>query len=470
MLFIRVYYLLGDCMNDKVLKNIMDKRLIEDGDTIVVGLSGGPDSMALLYSLIYAKEYIDFDIVAAHVNHGVRGEDALKDQLFTERICESLNLSYFSKSVDMNGYAKEKGISSEEAGRILRYGFFRELLKDKKGKIAVAHNKNDQAETLLMRIMRGTGPDGLRGMDFIYGDIIRPILNITRDEIEEYIRINEIETVLDKTNLMPIYSRNKVRLELIPYIEENFNPEIIDSLWRLSRTAMQDFIFFEEFIEQKYKLIMKKITKDSIILNSRLFLQENDSVKLKILRRGLNDLEGSLQGFGENHFTSLLRLFNAMETGKFINLPNGIIGRVSYEDLILERNIDGIKSDFNYLLEIGDNFIEELGINLKVEYKKMEGEEYHYKNIKYIDADKVEGNLYLRNRREGDRFIPFGMKGNKKIKDYFIDEKIPRDMRDRIPLLVDDKNIIMIVGYAGSEIYKIDKTSRNVFKIEYDNV
>ena len=204
-------------MIETVMNNIMENNLIEKNENIVVAVSGGADSMALLYALIEIRSVLDFNIIIAHVNHGVRGEDADSDQEFVRQKSIEMELPFYTINVDMNAYAKEQKISSEEAGRLLRYNFFREIIKEKgSGKIAVAHNKNDQAETLLLRIMRGTGIDGLKGMDFISGDIIRPLLNISRDEIEKYIENNKIDTVLDKTNLLPIYNRNKVRLELLP--------------------------------------------------------------------------------------------------------------------------------------------------------------------------------------------------------------------------------------------------------------
>ena len=236
-----------------VWQNILDYDLISSQDNIVIGLSGGPDSMALLYSLLYAKKhFLDFNIIVAHVNHGVRGEEASADQLFVEKVAKDLNLLHYSINVDMVQHGKEMGITAEEAGRELRYGFFRDILKNHGGgKIAVAHNKNDQAETLLMRIMRGTGIDGLKGMEYISDDIIRPILGISRDDIEKYITLNHIETVSDMTNFQAIYNRNKVRLELIPYIEENFNPNILNTLWRMSQISNIDSKFLEEYSQKK---------------------------------------------------------------------------------------------------------------------------------------------------------------------------------------------------------------------------
>ncbi|MBC8587941.1 tRNA lysidine(34) synthetase TilS [Paratissierella segnis] len=451
-----------------VLENIHRYNLITKGDNVVIGLSGGPDSMALLYCLYEIQKELDFNIVAAHVNHGVRGEDALIDQLFTEDVCNRLKIPYHTINVDMNKYGKEKGITAEEAGRELRYGFFRNLLKDLGGgKIAVAHNKNDQAETLLMRIMRGTGIDGLKGMEFKSGDIIRPILNISRDEIEKFIKTNDIETVLDKTNLFPIYSRNKVRLELIPYIEKNFNSNIIEALWRLSQTSSLDVEFLDDYCEKKFKLMVKEIQDDCIIIDGDLFGSEQKGIKQRLLRMFVLKLTGSLQGFTEQHIVLMLDLFTELVTGKQINLPLGLTARVSYDELIIERERSFKYEGFEYKLGMGENYFKDLNLKFKLSLIDNYDGFKMGKDRKYFDFNKIRGNLYIRNRKFGDVFVPLGMVGSKKIKDYFIDKKIPRDKRDRIPLLVDGEDIIWIIGYGISDRYKIDKDTTKILMIEY---
>ena len=458
-------------MNNTVRNNIINNNLIQADDNIVIGVSGGPDSMALLYSLLELKKSLNFNIIVAHVNHGVRGEDALADQLFVEKKSKELNLPYYIKNVDMEGYAKEKGITSEEAGRELRYGFFRTILKEYGGgKIAVAHNKNDQAETLLLRIMRGTGLDGLKGMDFIAGDIVRPLLNISRDKIENYINVNNIETVLDKTNLLPIYSRNKVRLDLIPYIQNNFNPNIVDTLWRLSRTTYIDGNFLDKLTEEKYNIIVKFQNGNSVILNGTLFTKEDRSIQLRIIRKSILKLIKTLQGFSEQNITSVIDMFGASETGKMLNLPCGIICRVSYDDLIIQKDtLEEIK-DFENTLSIGENIFSDYTINLRIASKDDNILIKHYNNVRCFDYDKVKGKLRIRNRMPGDKFIPFGMNGTKKVKNYFIDKKVPKELRDKTPLLVDDENIIWLIGYASSELYKITNETKKILIVDYNKI
>lgn len=456
-------------METKVLNTIKEFNLIANQDNVVVGVSGGPDSMALLYLLLYAKKHIEFNILVAHVNHGVRGEGALDDQLFVKRKAEELGLPYFSIDVDMVAYGKDHGISPEEAGRELRYGFFRDILKKHKGgKIAVAHNMNDQAETLLMRIMRGTGIDGLNGMEYISGDIIRPILNISRPEIEDYIEDNHIETVLDETNLLAIYTRNKVRLELIPYIEENFNPNLIKALWRLSQTSQNDSSFLQRHAEKKYLSILKSEDKKRIVLEANGFLKEDISIQQRIIILAITKILGVFKGFSEQHISSITELFNNGDTGKVIHLPNNIIARVDYHRLIIEEINKQSKKSFVYDLTIGYNYLSDSKYSFDLKVLDIDEIDINKKlhKIKYFDYDRIKGKLSLRNRKDGDRFIPYGMKGSKKLKDFFIDLKISRDERDRVPLIVDEENIIWVVGYRINDLYKLTKDTKNVLVIE----
>lgn len=456
-------------LEERVIKNVYKHKLIKENDNIILGLSGGPDSMVLLHILLYVRERISFNLVVAHINHGVRGEEALKDEKFTEKVAKELGLDFFSTKADMVGLAKEKNISEEEAGREIRYGFFRELIKELgHGKIAVAHNRNDQAETLLMRIMRGTGIDGLAGMSFKSDDIIRPILDINRWEIEKYVEDNSIETVVDKTNLETIYSRNKVRLELIPYIKENFNPNIIDTLFRLSENAKLDSSFLEECSGKVYKSISKEKSA-SVVMKSDLFMEEDKAVKNRIIRKAIYNLIHTLQGIEEVHISSVVDLFNKGETGKRIDLPNNLLAKVSYNNLIIEKNINEDMAEVcenkeETILQIGQNYLEEynLEINLKIIDRKYINFKNVSSNVKFFDYDIMNEEIWIRTRNPGDRFAPIGMKGRKKIKDYFIDEKIPRDLRDEIPLLMCGENIIWVIGYRMSEDYKVKKETRNV--------
>lgn len=459
-------------MEQIVYRNIKTNNLINMGDTVLVGVSGGHDSMALLNILNNLKDILGFELLVAHVNHGVRGEYALRDENFVKEESEKLGLKFFLKRADMNQYAKDEGISAEEAGRIIRYSFFNDILKEHggKGKIAVAHNYDDQAETILMRLIRGTGIDGLKSMEFSTANIIRPILNVKREEIENYIESNNIDVVIDHTNMQTDYTRNKIRLELIPYIEKNFNPNVKDALVRLSNTAKKDIRFLDEYTVVCYNKIVITSKKEKIVIDNDEFLKLSENIKSRIIRHIVNEILGSLQGYEEIHVLNVLKLSEDNQTGKQIDLPSGIVCSLSYNYLSFEKNVKQSKGQYSYSLNEEICYIEEL--DLEIILKEFNINDISKFNMEkkngriYIDKDKIKGNLVLRNRRDGDKFTPIGMSGTKKVKDFFIDNKISRELRESIPFIVDDKNIIWIIDYRMSDLYKVDKNTKNAMSIE----
>lgn len=452
-------------MESKIRLNL-EKLNLGEKEKLLLAVSGGPDSMAMLFAMKNISETMGFKLFIAHVNHGVRGELALRDQVFVEKTAKELNIPYYTKNVDMVAYGKELGISSEDAGRLLRYGFFREVLSNLGGGyICVAHNKNDQAETVLLRILRGTGVEGLKAMELISGDIIRPLINVERTEIEDYIRDNKIETMLDHTNLQAIYSRNKVRLELIPYIQENFNPNIIDSLCRLSEIASWEMEIINKVVEKKFNLLVKNISSNSIIFKGDEFLSEDDSIKRKLIRRGIHHILGHLNGIQEVNVGTVLDLFNNGITGKAIHLPNNLMARISYNDYVIKTRKEEAKDLNIYKLHMGVNRIEKLNMIVEISNVGEKDINFSDKSIKYFNKDMIHGDISIRFRADGDRFVPFGGRGTKKIKDYFIDKKIPKDKRDMTPIIVDEEKILWIVGLSiDDRVRVIDQC--NVLKIE----
>lgn len=456
-------------MINKFKENIKSYGLIKEHDNIVIGLSGGHDSIALLSCLYKFKASLNYNLIVCHVNHGVRGLDADKDQEFTRQLARELNLPYHTINVDMVQYGKDKRISPEEAGRILRYGFFRQVLDGYGGgKIAVAHNLNDQVETVLMRIIRGTGLDGLKAMDYIQGDIIRPLLNVSRKDIEEYIEVNQLATVLDKTNLESIYTRNKIRLELIPYLEENFNPKLEDSIFKLSMMAKEDSEFIERYTREKFDSMLILISGNKLILDRNIYMDQDEAIKSRLIRMGISSILGDLNGIGESHVSLTKDLIGRGTTGKYLNIYEDIIVRLSYDEIIIERLAE--KVNYSYDLGLNDSiYIEELGLRITSKLLDRSNLESKLgKDTKYVDLDKLCGSLRVRNRKNGDIFTPFGMKGKKKLKDYFIDRKVPRDLRDEIPLIEDDENIIYILGMDINNNYRLDDKTKKILAINYE--
>ena len=465
-------------MIDKVFKTIYENNMFDEGDRVVVAVSGGPDSMCLLHILNSIKAELGIDLVAAHINHGMRGAASDADEEYVKEFCEKIELPFYSIKVDLNKISKESGMSCEEAGREVRYDFFNKI-KTKVGakKIALAHNANDQAETMLMRLMRGTGIHGLVGIravrDAIY---VRPILHIDRSEIEQYCEEHNLNARIDKTNLESIYTRNKIRLELIPYIKENFNGDIVASLNRLSDTLKNDSDYLDKCAEEKFKQYCYEDSLDKALVIGKEAFLEQEAMLTRIIRRAILWVKGNLLNLEKQHIEYVVSL-QKNTTGKKVILPGGIIAKNNYGQIyisVLEENKVVINEKNTYNLIMGNNIIdgldcENLGANielLRINRKQI----LNFGNnifTKCFDYDKIKGDIVLRYREEGDRFEPLGMKGSKKIKDLFIDLKIPKDKRDKVPLVCFGDSIAWVVGYKVSERFKVDSTTENILQISF---
>ncbi|WP_231160509.1 tRNA lysidine(34) synthetase TilS [Clostridium botulinum] len=459
-------------MIEKVIHTIKQNNMFEVGDKVVVAVSGGPDSICLLHILYKLKEKIGISIVAAHINHCLRGEEADKDEEYVRKFCENLNVQCFVKKEDVHKISKDRGISCEMAGREVRYDFFSEVLNNvRANKIAVAHNANDQAETILMRMLRGTGLEGLIGIRAVRDNIfVRPIIDITRDEIEDYCYVNNLNPRIDKTNLENIYTRNKIRLELIPYIQKNFNSDVIEVLNRFSDTVKIDNDYLNKVSLEKYNKYCKG-EKDKVIIKEEVF-KEHEAILTRVIRMALKELKGNLNNFDKGHIYDIIDI-QKKSTGKFIMLPKNIRVLNNYGDVNLYKNnnkinIDKGKQEYNLVINKENILDNGLKITLDI-INNVEDTKFDKSSlIKYFDYDKINRDIKLRYRNNGDKFVPLGMKGTKKLKDLFINLKIPKEKRDIIPLIVFDDEISWIVGYRISDKFKINKNTKRILKIKIE--
>lgn len=312
-------------LQDKVLKTIQKYNLIQSGDSIVIGVSGGPDSMTLLNVLINLKQKLGISkIVVATVNHMIR-EEAEEETKFVENFCKSHGIEFYLKKVDVQEEAKSKKTSTELAGRNARYDFFEEVLKKTgSNKIATAHNLNDNAETVLMNLLRGSGVSGLKGIEKIRdGKFIRPIIECKRSEIEQYCVDNKLNPRYDKTNNENTYTRNKIRNMLIPYIEENFNPNIVDSLNRLSTIATKEDEYIHKIVENSFENIMitADISKKEIILDLKKFNELDEVIKSRLILYTISEILGTSQGIEKIHIEDIIKLCGNNIGNKYL-MPN----------------------------------------------------------------------------------------------------------------------------------------------------
>ena len=458
---------------EKTLSTIKKYNLIEKGDKIVLGLSGGPDSVCLLHLLNRMKDVLDIEVYAAHLNHQIRGMEAQKDALYVSDLCERLGITFFVKSIDVPKYCKENKLSIEEGARKLRYEMFFEIKESLNAdKIAIAHNMNDQAETVLMRMMRGTGLQGLKGIDYMRdGVIIRPILDIERADIEAYCEEHKLTPRIDATNLETIYTRNKIRLELIPYMKENFNSNVTESIVRMSNSLKSDNDFIEEEAIKAFDKVSSK-NEDELEIKLNNYINLHKSLKSRIIRHGIKYVLGDTNFIDQKHIEEVMELENENKLDKKIVLPRGLfVYRKKDKLLFTTKEIVFEEIEFSYELP-KNGFVKINEANIIIETEVMTISRYKAlkkdKSLKWFDCNKIKGGLVVRSRKSGDK-IKLSM-GSKKLKQLFIDLKIPKEERDRIPVLQDDNGILCVGNFRNSEEYKVDENTKEVLKICFKKI
>lgn len=310
----------------KVENTIIKNNLIQNGDRLVLGVSGGPDSICMLSILNEIRNgfsnNFDFDIVVVHVNHMMR-EEANDDEQFVREFCKKLKVPFYSKSIDIQKIANNNKTGLEETGREERYKFFDEILKStNSNKIAVAHNKNDKVETIIMNILRGSGVSGLKGIDAIKNNkYIRPLIECERYEIENYCKEKNINARMDKTNYENVYTRNKIRNIVIPYVKKEFNPNIIETIDRLSILIKEEDDYLQEQVHRKYQQFLIEEDGKQIILNLKKFNQEEKVIKSRLLLYTISRLLGTTKGIEKIHIEDIIKLINNNIGNKYLT-PN----------------------------------------------------------------------------------------------------------------------------------------------------
>jgi len=464
----------------KVKNFIEQNSMIEKGDRIVLGVSGGADSVCLLYMLseICSKQQIP--LIVVHINHGIRGEEAKQDERFVAELCRKLKLEYYIFSANVVQIAKTENLSEEEAGRKVRYDAFFQVCKDYKcNKIAIAHNKNDVAETVLFHLFRGTGIRGLSGIQPISTrklesgeiSIIRPLLCLERKEIEEYLKERNISYQIDITNLTDAYSRNKIRNQILSYATKEINQNAIAHITQMASQLKEIENFINQQVNERYPLIIDDAGDGKIAIDINAFNNEDIVIQKGIIRKIIEKLAGGLKDLESVHVEQVLSL-GSKQVGKQMDLPYGIVAVREYERILFfQRQVCvkvAEKSEIKPMVieKPGKYYLPTLHKFLEVSIINHEKTEPIPKSscMKWFDYDKIENALVVRNRKEGDYIQIHANGGRKKLKDYFIDQKIPRMERDKQLLVADGSHIMWILGNGDriSEKYKVVDSTKNI--------
>jgi tRNA(Ile)-lysidine synthase len=470
----------------KVNSTIKKYQMLQPGDTIIVAVSGGPDSLCLLNILKHISGEYGLSLIVAHVNHGIRIKESELEAQFVRSKSSDMNLPFEQLSVSVPVIAKEKSISLEQAGRSARYEFFKKLFKKHKAhKIALGHHADDQVETVLMRIIRGSGLQGLRGIPAKRDVFIRPLIECTRKEIEGYCLRQKISYCFDSSNKEPRYLRNKIRHQLIPLLTSNYNASINSHLLQLQTIVQDELHYWEEQTEEFFQKIIIERDSSGIVLDIKKMIQWPVALQRQIIRKGLRYITEYLDDIQFNHIENIRELCLLERGERYQDLPGNIRVRKSYQKLKISY-ADYIKIPekkkkseiWEYKFSVGEEKIfPKVGIKLITkQYKNIEPVKGKYLNKKsqdeeYFDYNKLEFPLRIRNRRPGDRFKPINSKYYKKIKSYFIDQKIPLHKRDMISLVIDNSNrIVWIVGLQIDDRFKIDKKTKKVLYIRKEDI
>ncbi|MBA1334610.1 MAG: tRNA(Ile)-lysidine synthetase [Firmicutes bacterium] len=463
-------------IEDAFIKAIEEYEMLKSGDRVVVGVSGGPDSITLLHLLHRYRNHFGIDILAVHLNHNFRPGDAERDAEYVRTFCDRIGIPSIIEFCDVPAMAKNENLSPEQAGRRARYDLFYRVMEERNfNKIAVAHNRDDQVETVLMRLIRGSGVEGLGGIQPVRGCIIRPLIDIPRYAIEDYCKKQSLKPVIDLSNFKPVYTRNKIRLELIPYLKQEFNPGIDRVLVDTANILRCENEYFQKITLDEFKGLLTGERTNRIAFDAYRLSELHDAILRRILRMAVEKISGSTDNISYTHIEAMYNLVKANKTGTQISLPGSITAGVSYGEFYLSREerVRHDTIDKIYTLNIpGTVTIDETGCKINAvlipvkEYKRIKNTADR-KRV-FVDFGKTGGNIVVTGRRDGDRFVPLGMKGTKKLKDFFIDNKVPREKRDSIPIVRNDKGIIWVTGYRIDDGCKIDSATDEVLMLEYN--
>ena len=433
----------------KVKSYISENALTDKGDKVVIGVSGGADSVALLYSLFDLSKELDLKLYVVHINHGLRSE-AKAEAEYVRTLSEGLGVPFFLYEEDVESVGKKLSIGTEEAGRKIRYERFYEVLK-KTGasKIAVAHNKNDLCETMLFNLFRGTGIKGLASIPPKRGEIIRPLLCTERSEIEEFLNRQQVSFCIDASNLTNDYSRNRIRNVIIPAIKEYAANEAVSHMAECAKQLRELYTYVDDLAGTKFEECLRLKSENTVSLDKKRLTMCDAYVQKLLVKKMIDALVPSNKDITHTHLEEVCVLLKKPGS-KRANLPYGITAVSDYETLTLTKELPKDAKLPEIKFEIIDNF---------------EGFDYGDKKYtKCFDYDKIRDIPFVRFRESKD-FIVINKDGNKKrLKDFMINEKIPAALRDTTPLLVKGNDVLWVMGYRMSEAYKVTKDTKKILR------
>lgn len=457
-------------MVSKVERALVQYQMIASGDRVLVALSGGGDSVALLYSLLQLSQKMGFFVACAHLHHGIRAEEADRDEAFCKALCEKENVLLITRHKDIPAISKQQKQSMELCGREARYAFFDEVSKEHQmTKIATAHHLDDNAETTLLHLVRGCGPEGLRGIEPCRGNIIRPLILVSKSEIGAFLSARGISFVTDSTNLCDDYTRNKIRNRVIPVLEE-INPSLAEGIFRMNEVMKQENHFMEQAAKEAYEKMAKE-EKNQVSIVLDLFEKSHPAIQRRVLQLAYQKLTG------RKLKSSLVFLTEGLMSRRIPSRKlylGEVLAKIDYENLIITKKIgENIIDPYAFEVHIGteNNEIRHLGYRIQSEVYNFgqvpENVNKIQKKFKVclFNYDKIYDRVLSRNRKVGDAYLPLGGIGRRMVKKMMIDAKIPSNQRDFLPVFTCGEDILWVYGLRMNHNYKVTADTKRILKI-----
>ena len=471
-----------DPLIEKIKKTLVDHEMVKPGDSVLVGVSGGPDSIALLHGLLELKGEMGFSLSIAHLNHDARGKESDQDAEFVKSLGKTLQISTWVEKVDVAAHQTKTKSSFQETARHLRFEFFQEVISQSNAnKVALGHTSDDQAETVLMNLLRGSGPQGMGGMNPVRQPYIRPLFYCSRSEVIRFLECRKISYRNDSSNEKTDYLRNRIRLELMSYLQNKYNPRIKEQLFEASGIFRAENELIKVLEDREFGRVVSASEDGEFSVDLESFTALPLALRRRLVRKCIQGIRGDLKRIALVHIQDILSLFKQVQKGKSIDLP-GKIQAVCLGDQVVFKRIresgSGIlngkefvdSSNWRTPLNIpGETPVEKAGLILKAEVIDPVEEKITIEsgNQAFLDYEKTGGNILIRFFQAGDRMTPLGMKGTKRLKSLFIDEKVPQEIRSRIPVLTTgDNNIIWVYGTRIAHPYRVTSETTKVLFIK----
>jgi tRNA(Ile)-lysidine synthase len=453
----------------RVQQTIRDYGMLEHGHTVLVAVSGGADSMALLHVLWQLRERYGLRLCVAHLNHQMRPE-AAEDARFVETAARHLGVRCIGEARDVPTYQRQHRLSPEDAARRLRYAFLRatatQLGADR---IAVGHTADDQAETVLFHLLRGSALRGLGGIPAVHGPIVRPLIHVSRAEVRQYVGTHRVGFREDPSNQQRQYTRNRIRLDLLPALQHQYNPRLLPTLCRTAQLLADDEAALQTVAHQHFLAARLPTAFGGMALRVAEVTTLPVALQRRVLREALAEVMGGLHGITAAHIAAALALLRSEAGNRHVILPHGVVVERRYDTLLVHRQAPRTVGHVDAALPVpGVCRVEALGVMITSDLlpRRALAGPFPQGDVTWLDADSVGRDVRVRTRRAGDRLQPLGSVCPKKLKAFLIDAKIPQAVRDRLPLVVTSRGIAWVAGVRPAEWAKVTAATRAILRLQ----